>query len=201
MAIARPSEELALQAQGQPVQRTSPRPAIELRGDLLSVRLRNVPWQAVLTEIQRQTGIMIHVEGRMAGALTQEFESLPLEKGLRTLFRDANVAFLYAAGAAEAATVDTLSRIWLFPRERIRGDAGLSRRSVPELAAEPQDEPGSLEESADIISPGVEAKLEGERMSQADQTNDAQQESLEELPASTEDENEVPPEEPDPRSD
>jgi hypothetical protein len=148
----------------------------------------------VLTEIQRQTGIMIHVEGRMVGTLTREFENLPLEKGLRTLFRDANVAFFYAAGMTESTAAATLSRIWLFPKQRVTGDERSIHRSVAGLASEPQDEHGSLEESADTISPDAEAKVEGEPMSQDDQIKDNQEDGLEEPPASTQDENEVTPE-------
>jgi hypothetical protein len=93
----------------------------------------------VLKEIQRQTGIMIHVKGRIAGTLTQEFEDLPLERGLRMLFREANLAFFYTAGASTA----TLAHVWLFPREGITAAERPIHRAAAGRAAAQQDDRGS----------------------------------------------------------
>jgi len=101
--------------QGQDLQEGAPRPVIEIRGDLLSVKVRNAPWKAVLKEIERQTGISIDVKAPFTGTLTQEFEALPLEQGLRRLFRDANVLFFYTKGMKERTAPETLVRIWLLP--------------------------------------------------------------------------------------
>jgi hypothetical protein len=74
----------------------TPYPVVEFRGGLLSVRVRNSLWEAVLKEIERQTGISMRLVGLPAGTLTHEFEAVPLEKGLRRLFCDANLVFFYA---------------------------------------------------------------------------------------------------------
>jgi hypothetical protein len=168
-ALARPGEGLDLQAQGQPVQRTTSRPAIELRRNLLSVRLHNIPWETVLNEIQHQTGIMIQVEGRIAGTLTQEFQDLPLEKGLRTLFRDTNLAFFYAAGTIEDTSAATLTRVWLFPKQGMTAEEGRGHRSTPGLSAEQPDDRGAPNEMSETTPPEDEATPEGELVAEHDQ--------------------------------
>jgi len=92
-------------------------PVVEFRGGLLSVRVRDSSWEAVLKEIERQTGISIRVMGVPAGTLTHEFNALPLEKGLRRLLRDANLLFIYSSGKDPSEAV--LEHVWLFPKEGI----------------------------------------------------------------------------------
>jgi hypothetical protein len=71
----------------------------------------------VFKELERQAGIMIDLQGRMAGTLTKEFEALSLEQGLRRLFCDVNSVFFYAKGTQQGAGEEKLIRVWLFPRE------------------------------------------------------------------------------------
>lgn len=148
-APAPPRDYPKASEQGQEARGAAPRPVIELRGDLLSVRVHSAPWEAVLKEIERQTGVMIRVEGPMAGTLTQEFEALPLEKGLRRLFRDANLLFFYAKGTKGGPAGGTLTRVWVFPKEGIATEERQVRPppSGPATGGK-QDDLGSLVKNA-----------------------------------------------------
>jgi hypothetical protein len=79
------------QVPGKPRQEgPNPPVTVKLRGNLLSVRLRNAAWETVLMELQRQTGIVIETNGKLSGAMTAEFENRPLEEAIEGLFRDFN---------------------------------------------------------------------------------------------------------------
>jgi HEAT repeats len=164
MVPARPGDNPTSAAQGQSVRRGASRPAIELRGDLLSVRLRNVPWEAVLKELHRQTGITVHVEGQIAGTLTEEFEDWPLEKGLRALFRNVNSVFFYTAGKDASAAM--LTRLWLFPKERMTAAMKQRHHAVLGPAAVQQDDHGSPREIELTLAHEGEASLEGESVAE-----------------------------------
>jgi hypothetical protein len=106
----------------------------------------------VLQEIERHTRIGIRVLGSFFGTLTKEFENLPLEQGLRRLFRNTNHVFFYTrdrtpGGAGGAA--ETLTHIWLFPEE---GGTGVGQQTHSPLATpaaiEPQASPRSLTQTA-----------------------------------------------------
>jgi hypothetical protein len=90
---------------------------IGLHGERLSVQARNVPWAVVLQELEHQTGVRLRVEGPLHGTLTQEFEALPLEQGLRRLFRNANLVLFYTKKAGEGSAAEPLTAVWLFPKE------------------------------------------------------------------------------------
>jgi HEAT repeats len=96
-----------------------PSPVIEFRGGLLSVRVRDCPWEAVLKEIERQTGISIRAMGVPAGTLMHEFDAVPLEEGLRRLLRDANLLFIYGNSSGKGPSEAVLEHVWLFPKEGI----------------------------------------------------------------------------------
>jgi hypothetical protein len=75
------------QVTGKPRQEgPNPPVTVKLRGNLLSVRLRN----AARETVQRQTGIVIETNGKLSGAMTAEFENRPLEEAIEGLFRDFN---------------------------------------------------------------------------------------------------------------
>jgi hypothetical protein len=145
----------------QAPQGASPRPMIDLRGDLLSVSVRNTPWEVVLKEIERHTGISIDVKGVLTGTLTQEFQALPLEQGLRQLFRDANVMFFYAKGTKAHAAPETLVRVWLSPRQ---GGVREERQAPPSeaLAAKELAEPEAVAESPEGVRQENKSEPEGQ---------------------------------------
>jgi len=134
------------------------------------VEIRNAPWEDVLNEIERQTGIIIQVEGRFTGTLTQALDALPLEQGLRQLFRDANVLFFYATGTEGGGTPGRLIRLLLFPKAGNTTEARPIPRSSAETAAvEEQEEPDSTVQTADTTASEAEEKPEHEPVTEDDQ--------------------------------
>jgi hypothetical protein len=114
VASIRAGDELKAQEQEPSSHTSALRPVIALQGNRLSVTAHHVSWETVVKELERQTGIVIRLDGRLTRTLTQDFKGLPLEQGLRRLFRQANLVFFYAAthGVSEAR----LTRLWLLPK-------------------------------------------------------------------------------------
>ena len=116
------------QVPGKPRQEgPNPPITVKLRGNLLSVRLRNAAWETVLMELQRQTGIVIETNGKLSGATTAEFENRPLEEAIESLFRDFNRVSFYAEGPAGEAFRGRLT-LWCWP---LSYPSLWERRSMP----------------------------------------------------------------------
>jgi hypothetical protein len=126
----------------------APQLVIDWRSDRLSVSAHAAPWSVVLPELERQTGIRTVVRGALTGTLTQAFEALPLEQGLRRLFRGADTAFLYE-GASAGATAGQLTRIWLWPREGRGVEEPQPRPGTGEL---PSAGPGGAPPSGSMLN-------------------------------------------------
>ena len=142
-------------------QGAAPRPMIEFHGDLLSVSVRNTPWEAVLKEIERQTGISIEVSGVLSGTLTQEFQSLPLEKGLRRLFRDANVLFFYTKETKENVAPEVLVRVQLFPKQgAVQGERQVTHSPSETLVLKEQAKPQDIAKAPEEVRQENEAESE-----------------------------------------
>jgi HEAT repeat protein len=136
---------------------------IELHGDRLSLQARNVPWEVVLQELERHTGISIRVEGPLPGTLTQGFKSLTLEQGLRRIFRNANLVLFYTKGTGEGTAAEKLARVWLLPRESsTREEVQVRYRPAGPAAATRRANPDAEEKVVEAIPPDDEAKSEGE---------------------------------------
>jgi hypothetical protein len=91
--------------------------SVDWRGDRLSVRMRHAPWDQVLPELERHTSVRMHAGAPLVGTVTQEFVDLPLEQGLRRLFREMNTVFFFASGPLADAPSGTVTQVWLWPRE------------------------------------------------------------------------------------
>src|SRR5439155_15904277 len=91
-------------------------PLIHLHDGRLSVRLDQAPWAVVLQELERCTGARIMVASPLSGTLTLEFAALPLEQGLRRLFRDVSWVMRLTSGATTGDTAGPGVHIWLFPQ-------------------------------------------------------------------------------------
>jgi HEAT repeats len=139
-------------------------PVIERDGDRLSVWVRNTPWAVVLRQLEHRTGIRIQVKGPLAGTLTQEFEGLSLEQGLRQLFHEVNAVFFYAPGRHAGAATGQLTQVWLWPKEAgAAGEGQASRPPATPAAAHQQDEVSASEEESAETNPSDEgAQPEGE---------------------------------------
>jgi HEAT repeats/PBS lyase HEAT-like repeat len=85
---------------------------LDVQAGRLSVQLQEVPWAVVLEALARQCGLTVRLQGRLEGTVTAAFEGLPLEQGLRRLFRMADLAFVYAG----AAPYSRVTQLWIWPR-------------------------------------------------------------------------------------
>jgi hypothetical protein len=112
----------------------------------------------------------------LTGTLTQEFDALPLEQGLRRLFRQVNTAFLYAPGLHAGATTAQLTQVWLVPR-----DGGVATRPPAPLtraaAAEPQGAAVLRVETPERGSHQGEAPQPGEESAVEEEGEEAQEET------------------------
>jgi HEAT repeats len=95
-------------------------PLIDVRHDHLTLALQGVPWAVVFTELERQAGVTFRVEGPLEGTVTEAFDALPLEQGLRRLLRHANFLFLYAGAPHGQASGSRLVQVWIVPRDNGR---------------------------------------------------------------------------------
>ena len=163
LVSARQPDALTFRELGPEPQGARPHVVIKLHGDRLSVQARNAPWNAVLQELERHTGIRTRLEGVLPGALTREFEAPTLEQGLRRLFRDANLVLFYTKATGEGITTEPLTGIWLFPKE---GNA-----------AKQQDMHGPLAKAENGIPRDEETKSEDEVA--ADEAQDERFKALE----------------------
>jgi hypothetical protein len=125
----------------------APQLVLDWRGGRLSVSAHAAPWEEVFRELERHTGIQLLVQGSLAGTLTQAFEALSLEQGLRRLFRDVNTVFFYATGSGVGPATAPLTQVWLIPR-----DEGSAARPLPfslgSAATVPQGASNPLRDSA-----------------------------------------------------
>jgi hypothetical protein len=94
-----------------------PQSVIQFQEGLLSVQIRDAPWAEVLHTLERQAGLTIQVKGQLAGTVSLEFEALPLEQGLRWLFRDADALLVHTPGTQEGGTPQIMIRVWSFSKE------------------------------------------------------------------------------------
>lgn len=123
-------------------------PLIDIRDNHLTVMLHRVPWGVVLQELQGQSGLTIRLQGRLDGTVTEAFEALPLEKGLRRLFRDADLIFLYTAAKQGHRSNSRLVKVWILPRGGGGPAATVQSPQRPARAAAAEDPLGPLIKSA-----------------------------------------------------
>jgi hypothetical protein len=81
---------------------------IRAQDDLLTVRLRDISLEKVLTEIANQTGIQITFYGPMDGFVSADFSNLPFERGLKRLLRDFNHILIYDKGKGSGQQIREL---------------------------------------------------------------------------------------------
>ena len=116
-------EESAAARPFEPAPVGSERGRVEVQRQQLSVSLREVPLDSVLEELRRATGATFEVQGVLPATITESFDKLPVEKGLRRLFGGAGVSLLYEEGPDAQRR---LVRVWIFPRS---ASAGVAREA------------------------------------------------------------------------
>jgi len=102
---------------------------IQARNNRLTVKLRDIPLEKVLTEIANQTGIQIIFYGPMEGFLSADFSDLPLNKGLRQLTRGFNHIFIYCGGKAKDLGPE-IKKVIIYSKTGERPDKRLEPRVI-----------------------------------------------------------------------
>ena len=69
-------------------------PAIQVKGDLLTVKARGISLKKALVEIAKQKNIKINFYASVEDSLTTNFSSLPIEKGLAKLLYNYNYTLI-----------------------------------------------------------------------------------------------------------
>jgi hypothetical protein len=108
----------------------APRATMEMQAGRLSVSARDVPWSIFLPDLEKQTGIQIRLRSALTGTLTADFKDLPIEDGIKKIFRDVNLAFFYSKGGSAGSKSGRLAEIWLWPK------GGSASASSPEESSE-----------------------------------------------------------------
>jgi hypothetical protein len=132
---------------------------VEVRGDRLSVRLEGVPWGGVLTELERQTGLPFHLQGFLAGTVTEAFEALPLEQGLRRLLRHVNFILLYAGAKDTPRAGSHVAQVWILPK-RDGGRSDIAQAPHPPVR-------GAEDPLESLITTALAAEAQREEREQA----------------------------------
>jgi HEAT repeats len=94
-------------------------PALEVafRDGLLSVEAHHAPWGTVLREVQRRTGIDLHLHVPLEGSVTTSFAGLPVERAFRRLFGpEASFIFRYRARQAVDPASERPVAVWVVSR-------------------------------------------------------------------------------------
>ncbi len=102
--------------------------------DRLSVSVRDRPLVGLFEEISSETGVGLVVHGADHGAVTAQFDDLPLESALKRLLRGHNYAMSGAADPEREITVWIMApseAAPAMPPARLRRPAQTARRSTP----------------------------------------------------------------------
>jgi hypothetical protein len=106
---------------------------VEVRDDLLTVKVQQMPLEQVLKEVAQQSGIRLRIQGSLAEPVSVVFEDLPLDDGLKRLLKDRNFVLMYTRGPAGAAP-QQLTEVLVFSTAPA---STLARRPEPESARGP----------------------------------------------------------------
>jgi len=102
---------------------------IRAEDNRLTVKLKDIPLEKVLTEIANQTGIQIIFYGPMEGLLSADFSDLPLDKGLRRLTRDFDHIFIYHPAKAKGSELE-IKKVIICSETGKRPNKRLERRVI-----------------------------------------------------------------------
>jgi hypothetical protein len=136
-------------------------PLVRVLHDRLTIALQDVPWAVVLGELERQASVTFRVQGRLDGTVTEAFEALPLDKGLRRLLRHADFIFLYTELPHGQGAESRLVQVWIMPRGK--GNAGHADTTQPRpQVLQPADREGEGP-PASVIRGGITTEQSEDR--------------------------------------
>ncbi len=100
--------------------------SIDVAQDMLSAKIKKAPLEAVLEELKQKTDLTIEVNGSLADeTISVEFDPLPLEKGLHTLFRNKSYILTYTKVIPEDGSA---------PQFRVEGIKVAGKSTMPPLS-------------------------------------------------------------------
>ncbi|MDN3515573.1 MAG: HEAT repeat domain-containing protein [Candidatus Brocadia sp.] len=82
---------------------------IKFNNGQLSVKIKNSPLEKVLKEIMSQSGARIWLNDTIDGAVTLEFQNIPVGEGVRRILKDKNYAFVHALHDAKEGKLSIIS--------------------------------------------------------------------------------------------
>lgn len=88
---------------------------MQAKDNLLTVKIRDIPLERVLTEIANQTWINIILYGPAKELVSADFSALPLAEGLKRLTRDVNHVLVYRPDTAKGEELE-IKAMLIFPR-------------------------------------------------------------------------------------
>ncbi|MEK7285917.1 MAG: HEAT repeat domain-containing protein [Nitrospirota bacterium] len=127
-----------------------------IQNNRLSAKIKKTPLQTVLEELKKKTDLAIEVDGSLIDeTVSVEFDSLPLEHGLRTLLRNKSYLLIYT----EANFADD-SALQRQPENRLRveGMKIVGKKAMPASSSLEEDrfweEPfqESLNQSVEVLT-------------------------------------------------
>jgi hypothetical protein len=130
---------------------------VRVKDNLLTVKLKHVLLEKVLTEIANQTGIQISIDGPMEELVSADFSDLPLDKGMKRLLRDVDHIFIYR-GAKARAPEPEIRKVIIYSK---RGEIS-DKRSEPRVIGPENRPPRNLKQTPqESLVRGPESKNEG----------------------------------------
>jgi HEAT repeat protein len=91
-----------------------------IEGDLVTLKARSVPVEAVLSELARQSNLEIRADGPIAEPISIELERVPLPEALHLILRNCDYALQYNSNeATEGSPTDKPHRtLWVYSTNR-----------------------------------------------------------------------------------
>ncbi len=150
-----------------------PSSLIQVKDNLLTVKVRDVPLKKVLMEVAKQKHIKVVFYASTDDTLITNFSSLPMEKGLVKLLRNYNYAFTYSpekstGGEHEIRKVVILSN---GGGSQHRGmESGIAYREEPHLYDEPHDDDMHYQENEEMYNDYSDYQEEDPRYQESENT-------------------------------
>jgi hypothetical protein len=109
--VVEPSKNSILPA--HPAETSDGKSVVAFKDGRLSTKIQNGSLWHLADELSRKTGVRITLDSELAAeSVSVEFQDLPVEEGLRQLFKKYDAFFLYSAGRGESSR---LTVVWVYP--------------------------------------------------------------------------------------